>query len=64
MINIFHPDYMLNRLDESLKRSEEEWNGFTPEERLQYYKRVGWVDENGQTKPEFELLRRLMHQFD
>ncbi|WP_343672767.1 hypothetical protein [Chitinophaga sp.] len=64
MIDIFHPDYMLKKLDEALERSREEWERFTPEERLQYFKRLGWAGENGKATPEFEVIRRLMFQFD
>ncbi len=61
-MSIFHPDFMLWRMDEALRVGEERFEQYTPEERQKFFRRLGWVDENGLATPQLELLRRAIQQ--
>lgn len=59
-MSIFHPDYMLWRMDVDLKEGDERFDNFTPEEKIQYFHRLGWTDANGVVTPEFEPISRYL----
>lgn len=59
-MSIFHPDFQLWRIDEDLRLGRERFKNFTPEERIKYFHRLGWTDENGVVTPEFEPIGRYL----
>jgi len=59
-MSIFHPDYMLWRMDVVLKEGRERFKNFTPEEKIKYFQWLGWTDEKGVATPEFEPIRAYL----
>ncbi|WP_343693072.1 hypothetical protein [Chitinophaga sp.] len=55
MMDIFHPDFQVNRVSEIAKKALEDAKQRTPEESLKYLQDAGIVDENGKFTRQYEV---------
>lgn len=55
MMDIFHPDFQIKRLQEMMKRNLEASERRTPEEKLKHLQDAGIVDENGKFTRQYEV---------